>query len=274
MKGFTHFRTPSGRAALVDEGPFHWGIDYVTVYFEGEQDSLQKLLPEGLKIADGTGIAYIGEFLSVSEKCPESVYTDPTQTLYHEAAIGLACSHEGRPGLCFVFMWVDKDWSLIRGWLNGYPKKIADEIVMTKLHPLNPLTGGIKVGSRLSGYAVRHGSQVFSVGVRVDRKGSAEDVVRFGATYGMRLFPSTDPTQTAVQELVEVSRSNLRVDNVWVGEGQLNLGSAPGEELELLQPLRVKFGCVYQTGFTISGAKVLSKSKEQVISQPGASSGA
>ncbi len=268
MKGFTHFQTPGGKAAIVDEGPFHWGIDYVTTYFRGEKEKLQRLLPEGLKITDGSGIAYVGEFISVSEKSPEAVYLDPAQTVYHEAAIGLACNHAGRPGVYFVFMWVDKDWSLIRGWLNGYPKKLADDIVMTKLHPLNPLTGGIKVGSQLSGYATRHGERIFTVHVKVNRKGSSEDVIRFGSTYGLRLFPATHPSQTHVQELVEVSKSPPKVDDVWVGEGELMLGNLHGEELDLLRPLEASYGCVYRTGFTISGAKVLAKLSEQAQIQP------
>ncbi len=259
MKGFTHFKTPEGKASIIDEGPFHWGIDYITTYFKGEKEQLQRLLPDGLKISDGSGIAYIGEFISVSEKSPEAVYLDPAQTVYHEAAIGLSCNYEGKPGVFFVFMWVDKDWSLIRGWLNGYPKKLADDIAMTKLHPLNPLTGGVKVGSQLSGYATRHGERIFTVQVKVNRKGSSDDVARFGSTYGLRLFPATHPSQTHVQELVEVSKSSPKVDDVWVGEGELKLGNLYGEELELLQPFQVSYGCVYRTGFTISGAQVLAK---------------
>ncbi len=265
MKGFTHFQTPSGRASIVDEGPFHWGIDYITVYFKGDTASLQHLLPEGLKIADGSGIAYVGEFISVSEKNPESVHIDPAQTVYHEAALGVACNFQGKPGLYFVYMWVDKDWSLIRGWLNGYPKKLADEIAMTKLHPLNPLTGGIRAGSRLTGYATRHGHRIFTVKVKINRQGSADDTIRFGSTYGLRLFPATDPSQTPVRELVEVTKTSPQVDNVWIGDGDLNLGTPPGEELELLQPYEIKYGCVYRTGFTISGAKVLKKLSNPVL---------
>ncbi len=259
MKGFTHFQTPSGKASIVDEGPFHWGIDYITVYFKSEKESLQRLLPHGLRISDGSGIAYVGEFISVSEKSPDAVYLDPAQTVYHEAAIGLSCTYAGKPGVFFVFMWVDKDWSLIRGWLNGYPKKIADDIVMTKLHPLNPLTGGVKAGSQLSGYATRHGERVLTVQVKVNRKGSSDDVIRFGSTFGLRLFPATHPSQTHVQELVEVSKSSPTVDDVWVGDGELRLGDLYGEELGLLQPLQVSYGCVYRTGFTISGSKVLNQ---------------
>lgn len=259
MRGFTHFQTPGGKASIVDEGPFHWGIDYVTTYFRGEKVKLQRLLPEGLKVTDGSGLAYVGEFISVSEKSPEAVYLDPAQTVYHEAAIGLSCNHAGKSGVYFVFMWVDKDWSLIRGWLNGYPKKLADDIVMTKLHPLNPLTGGIGVGSQLSGFATRHGQRIFTVHVKVNRKGSSGDVIRFGSTYGLRLFPATDATQTAVRELVEVTKSAAVVDDIWAGDGELNFGTPLGEELDLLGPLETKYGCVYRTGFTISGAKVLAK---------------
>jgi acetoacetate decarboxylase len=259
LKGFTHFQTPSGRSSLVDEGPFHWGIDYVTVYFKGVKETLQTLLPEGLSIADGMGMAYIGDFVSVSERSPETIYLDPAQTIYHEAAIGVACNYQGRPGLYFIFMWVDRDWSLIRGWLNGYPKKMADEIAMTKLHPLNPLTGGIKIGSNLSGYATRHGQRIFTVRVKITRKGTAEDVTKFGSTYGLRLFPATDSTQTQVRELVEVKKSAAVVDDVWVGDGELSFGTPLGEELDLLGPLAIKYGCSYRTGFTISGAKVLAK---------------
>ncbi len=259
MKPFTHFLTPEGRGSVVEEGPWHYGIDYVSVYFRGDVECLQRLLPRPLRVVDGTAVAYVSEFVSVSEKNPEASFLDPAQTIYHEAGVGVLCEYKGRRGIFYPFMWVDKDWALIRGWLNGYPKKIADEIVMTRFHRFNRFAEAAGEGVRLTGYCARHGYRLLTVRLKINRRGAVDDIMKFGATFGYRHFPTTHESQTAVSEIVEVIKTNSRADDVWVGEGEIELGKSPSEELELVKPLEVIYGIHYKAGFVIEGAKVLER---------------
>ena len=205
-------------------------------------------------MGDGTCVAYVCGIISVSEKNPGMLYEDPDRTIYEEAAFGIGCACNGKPGVYFPVMWVNKDWSLVRGWLNGYPKRMADRISLTRIHPANPLVNSIVAGTVLSGYCIASSRKVLSLKVRVKEQGEKEDLVSFGATYGFRRFPATDPSQNKVGELVEVLKYNNRTADVWVGSGELELDAT-----EQVGRIRVTRGVSYKGGFSIKGAKVLAK---------------
>jgi acetoacetate decarboxylase len=241
-----------GFEAIVEPGPWHYGVDYVAGFFKASRAELQRLLPSPLKVKDGTCVVYVSEFVSVSEKRPEAIFQSPESTIYREAAIGIGCKYRDKPGIYFPIMWVDKDWSLMRGLMNGYAKRMADEITMTKLHPLNPALKPLGAGTTLSGYCVKDGRRVISVTLTIQRRGEPSELVNFGATFGVRRFPRTQEGQREVFELVEVQKYNIRVGDVWLGEAKIRV---PGiTELPGFEPL---FGARYQAGFSIRGAKVL-----------------
>ncbi len=207
-------------------------------------------------MGDGTCVAYVCEIVSVSEKNPGMLYEDPDRTIYEEAAFGVGCSYNDKPGVYFPVMWVNKDWSLVRGWLNGYPKRMADKISMSKIHPANPLVNSKVAGSVLSGYCLASGKKALTVKVRVEKQGGKGDLVNFGATYGFRRFPATDPSQSKVGELVEVLKYNNRAEDVWVGAGEVALEAA--EEVGRMRVIR---GVSYKGGFSIKGALSLAKER-------------
>lgn len=251
---YRHPLSPAA-GAFIEPGPWHYGADYIAVYFKAEKNLLQRLLPEGLTAGDGTCVAYVCEIISVSEKNPGLLHEDPDRTIYGEAAFGIGCSYEGNAGVYFPVMWVNKDWSLVRGWLNGYPKRLAEKIAMTRVHAENPLVNSVSAGSTLSGYCIAGGKKVLSLKVRLERKGAKEDLMAFGATFGVRRFPATDPSQNSISELVEVLKYNSRSSDVWVGQGEVTLDSA--DQVGRTQLLR---GVSYKSGFSIRGANVLAKS--------------
>lgn len=239
-----------GEGSAVEKGPWHYGADYVTVYFRGDRSALANLVPPPFTVDDGTCVSYVCEIVSVGDGGAEMAVTRPDRTLYHEAAVGVRCKFGGKTGVFYPVMWVTTEWSLLRGILNGYQKRLADRISLTKLHPLNPGLQPIGPGARLGGFCVKGPDRVLSVQVEVEKQGSQSDLPSFGPTFGLRRFPRTDQSQGAVDEPVEVLKSNSKVSNVWVGSGSLRTGLDVGEA----EPLS---GAVYSAGFTISGSTVL-----------------
>jgi Acetoacetate decarboxylase (ADC) len=239
-----------GENSAIEKGPWHYGADYVAVYFRGEVDSLRKLVPEPFAVEDGTCVAYVCEIISVAESAEGMVASRPDRTLYNEAAVGVKCRFKDKPGVYFPVMWVTTEWSLLRGLLNGYQKRLADRISVTKLHPLNPGLRPVSPGAEFGGFCVKGPGQTLSLQVRVEREGSPSDLPSFGATFGMRRFPATDKSQGAVSEPVEMLKSNSKVTDVWVGTGSMKTKLEVGEVQELS-------GAVYRSGFTISGSAVL-----------------
>ncbi len=241
-----------GDTSAIEKGPWHYGADYVTIYFRGETAKLADLVPSPFEVGDGQCMAYVCEIISVSNSGADLVASEPDRTVYQEAAVGVKCSFKGKAGVYFPVMWVTSEWSLLRGLVNGYQKRLADRIALTKLHPLNPGLKPPAPGVKFAGFCVKGGQRTLSVNVSIERQGEPSDLPGFGATYGMRVFPQTDRGQASVKEAVEVSKSNSRVSDVWLGQGSLET------TLDVGRPTQLS-GAVYRSGFTISGSKVLGR---------------
>ncbi|MDG6988153.1 MAG: acetoacetate decarboxylase family protein [Nitrososphaerota archaeon] len=239
-----------GPDSAVEKGPWHYGADYVTVYFRGERDALSDLLPKPFEVADGTCMGYVCEIVSVAESAADMAAYRPDRTVYDEAAVGVKCTYKGRTGVYFPVMWVTTEWSLLRGLLNGYQKRLADKISMTKLHPLNPGMKGVAAGSRFGGFCMKGPEQTISLQVQVEREVAPDALPKFGATFGTRRYPKTDESQGTVDEPVEIAKANSRVSDAWVGTGSLKTTLGVGK----IEPVS---GAVYRSGFTILGSKVL-----------------
>lgn len=239
-----------GPTSAVEPGPWHYGADYVACYFEGDASSLGRLLPSPFVVDGGDGIAYVCQIVSVGESGADMVSKRPDRTVYEEAAVGIRCRFGDRRGIFYPVMWVTTEWSLLRGILNGYQKRLADRISLTRLHPLNPGLKAVSSGTEFGGFCVKGPETTLSVSVRVERAGAPSELPAFGTTFGMRMFPRTDESQGAVDEPVEILKSNSRVSDVWLGTGsiQTTLGLGP------IKPLG---GAVYRSGFTILGARAL-----------------
>lgn len=211
---------------------------------------MASLVPPPIEVNDGQGVAYVCEIVSVSDGDPDAVARHPERTLYREAALGVGCRFGDKTGVFYPIMWVSTEWALLRGLLNGYQKRMADGIFLTRMHPLNPGLRPLGTGSRLSGFCMKGPERTLWVDVDVREKGTSVDLPRFGATFGRRAFPRTDISQGAVSEIVEIAKSDQRTAEVWIGDGTF------GSSFDLGETEPVK-GAVYQSGFTISGSKVL-----------------
>ena len=239
-----------GPTSAIEKGPWHYGADYITVYFNGEPSKLEELVPKPFQVDGGLCTAYVCEIISVSDSGAEAVSSEPDRTVYQEAAVGVKCKFGEREGIYFPVMWVTTEWSLLRGLLNGYQKRLADKISLTKLHPLNPGLRAVAPGMNFSGFCVKGSEPTLSVKVAIQRAGASSDLPVFGSTFGFRRFPQTDASQDYVDEPVEILKSNLRVSDVWLGTGTLETTLDVGQA-------RPAFGAVYRSGFTIFGSKVL-----------------
>ena len=222
----------------------------MTVFFDGEPDRLSRLVPRPFEVTDGRCMAYVCEIVSVSDSGAEMVASEPDRTIYNEAAVGVRCQYRQRAGVYFPVMWVSTEWSLLRGLLNGYQKRLADKIALTKLHPLNPGLRQLAPGAQFGGFCVKGGQRTLSVRVTVRKAGTQADLPNFGVTFGKRFFPRTDASQGLIQEAVEVLKSNSKSSDIWLGDGSVET------TLEVGEPNAV-VGAVYRTGFTISGSRVL-----------------
>ncbi len=257
FQAYTHPLTESGRSSIVPPGPYHYGVEYIAVHLRVDRDKAQKLLPSFLRSADEAWV-YIADFVTVHGNNIDWIYRIPDMTQYKEAAVALKVIYSGRSYNYFPFMWVDKDWALIRGWLNGYPKKIA-EITLTKINPINPVLKEIGKGTKLGGYCSRQGRRLFTLVVELEEETKEIPLRSFGPTLTYRHFPATYEGQQSLSEVLEVIRSNYRLGKAWRGRGEIEIGYGENDEVELIEIKEILGGYYYITGYTIEGGKVVGR---------------
>ena len=143
MAGFLFPRTPSGRSSLIPAPPWHYSGEMLTVEYRTDPARVAELLPEGVEPAeeDPGAVALIwADWQSCGDDFEELL--DPVRSQYKECFAVVRCSWGGMTYSRCVLIWVDKDFAMVRGHHQGYPKKLGS-IWMTR-----PVTVG-RAGPRL-----------------------------------------------------------------------------------------------------------------------------
>ena len=257
-RDFTLPPTKSGRSQIVFQPPWYYGVTYIAAHVKFDEESANQILPEFLK-TDGEGWVYIAEFISTSENNWDYMYQDPDLVQYMEGAIGLKVNFEGKNYLYFPFMWVDKDWALVRGWLDGFPKKIA-KIAMTRLHPMLPKYNKPEPGLVLGGYVVRGGGVMFRLQVELEGKTDSVPLKDFGPLLNIRRFASRGDNEEDLYEVVSRVRDESKYGEIWRGSAKLELGGYVNDEVNLLKVEKVRAGYYYTLYFKVTKTQLISKS--------------
>jgi acetoacetate decarboxylase len=132
LKGFFPPRSPEGKASLVPAPPWHYSGDVLTIEYRTDADRVAALLPDGVEPADedpGAVAMIWADWQSCSDSGEELL--DPVRSQYKECFVVVRCRYEGETYSRCVYIWVDKDFALARGWYQGYPKKLGS-IWMTR----------------------------------------------------------------------------------------------------------------------------------------------
>ena len=258
LQGFMHPRSSSGEASIVPPPPWHYSGDVLTLEYRTDPANVAALLPPGVDPApeDPGAVALIwADWQSCSEGGGELL--DPVRSQYKECFVVVRCSYGGATYSRCVFIWVDKDFALARGWYQGYPKKLG-AIWMTR-----PVTVG-RAGPRLEP------GGVFGATLAANDRRLAEGRLRLTAeseTGGFvnalpmlhsRWMPSIDPAAApSMDELVTMGSRDVELGPAYTGEPDVHLFEAPGEELAALQPHELIAGYWRRVGATFAGGERL-----------------
>ena len=260
LKGYMLPLSPEGRASLMDPPPWHYGGDVMHLNFLSDPEKARALLPPPLEMGPkpGEGAVWFVEWVSVSDENPDLSFINPERSIYRECIVMLRCRFQGEPGYYVPYIWVDNDFTLMRGFIQGFPKKLG-RVHITRLHPLTPKVGGRKVGARIKGICVSHEERIVEGSLVFTKKIREEEAppVKF---YLMRHFPDfTNADKPLVHDITMSVVSNVKVEDAWAGDGDIRFMSSPFEEVADLDPIQATGGFSFGLGLTISGGKVLHK---------------
>jgi enduracididine biosynthesis enzyme MppR len=254
LNGYTLPLSPGGRSALVPAPPWYFSGDVLMVEYRADPDAIRAFLPAGLEPAgDGLAAAIFGDWQSCTDGGAE--LSDPNRAQYHEFYIALACEWDGRPVARCPFCWVDKDFSLVRGLIQGYPKKMGS-IGITRSFGIGRAGPTVAAGQSFSGTLAAADRRLVEATVTLTEPAPAPELMLAPLVHS-RCFPAWDAGESDVDELVTGGSSDQLIDGVWTGTAELEIFPSPVDELDLLRPLEVLRGYRFSYAETITGGRLL-----------------
>jgi acetoacetate decarboxylase len=254
LEGYTIPRTPEGRASLVPAPPWHYVGEFLVIDFHADPQATSSLLPEGLEPHGDAGrcAAVFVDWQSVSESGDE--LTDPVRSQYSEFYLVISGMLDGQAVTTCPFIWVNQDFALVRGWIQGFPKKLG-EIWMTRSFELDcKAAPGIRPDSRFGATCSARGRELARATVTLEQESESGSLHTDPPLVNVRHFPRLGAgrhQEPQVHELVRARSRDRSVSTIWEGAATLELSPAPGEEHTLLEPVSVTRGYRFTFAYTV-----------------------
>ena len=263
LQGVPFPRTASGRASILPPTPWHYSGDLLTVEYRTDPGNVRALLPPDVELLgddeDPGAVAMIwADWQSCGDNYAELL--DPVRAQYKEAYVVVRCRYEGRIYSRCVFIWVDKDFALVRGYLQGYPKKIGS------IHQTRPISVGsagprLEPGGRFAMTLAASDRRLAQATVTLRDTSSQSGFVNSHPMLHHRWFPRIELSgEDSLSEVVTMSGTNVELGPPFAGDATLELFDSPSEELALLAPQEILGGYFRSVGTTFAGGRTLHSS--------------
>jgi acetoacetate decarboxylase len=260
LKGFTLPKSPFGQAALTPPPPWHYSSDVVGVEFWADPGATAATLPSGLAPDPKSNGHAVTIFLDWQFTAQDDEYLDPARYQYREAFVLLDAMYRDTPVMWCPYIFVDNDAALARGWTQGFPKKMGSIFQTRSYAVASPAAAPVGPGGRFGASLSAHGQRLAVA--RITLRKPVEDGLSLLSrpTVLLRYFPRLAAgyqDKPAVNELTMSVTDNLTIAEAWIGEGELNLPRADGEELHALAPTRIVSGFRFSLAYSVTDLKIL-----------------
>ena len=253
LRGFTPPFTPGGTASLVPPPPWHYAGWLLSVAFECDRERAAPYVPPEVGVATGGGTIHFADWQSTTDG---QELLDPIQAQYRETIVLLEVRRPdgGAANFC-PLIYVDQDVSLLRGLLQGWPKKLGSTWITRALPLDHPAAAPLRAGTRLGATLAVKDRRL--VEARLALTGRPGRALGFAArpTWGTVGWPDlTAPDRPPALRFVRPTVAG-RVESGWhEATADLAFLDAPREELAALGLRRAVDASAGYLGITISGA--------------------
>lgn len=259
MKGFLAPRTPTGKSAIAPEMPWFYSGNLLTVEYRTDPKNVKALLPSGIELADedpGAVAIIWADWQSCSQTKIELL--DPLRSQYLEAFAVIRCKYKGETYSRCVSIWVTKDFSLARGWFQGYPKKFGS-IGVTRIFNHGKATPKLEKGAQLGASLAATDYRLATARVTLNQQSATNGFVNGHPMLHNRWVPSITPgLGNSLDQLITMSGVDADLGQPWTGEAELELFDSPWDELASTLPVKEIIGGFYrEVGVTFNGGRLL-----------------
>jgi acetoacetate decarboxylase len=263
LKGYSAPLSPDGRAGIVPPPPWHYSGDFLVVEYRANPDAVIALLPPELQPSDDPGAmaAVFVDWQSCSGDFHELV--DPIQSQYRECFFTISCKFQGQPGSRCVYIWVDKDFAMYRGWIQGFPKKLGS-IHLTRTFAVGKAAPKVGPGARFGATCCANDRQICRAVVTLREISQEGSKVTSPPMYNTRHFPACDGLIPDVFEMVRSGGFDREATEIWEGDAELKIFDDTIEDLQAIAPREVLKGYRFSFAYTVDGGKVLAQHNKEL----------
>src|SRR5665213_3780803 len=260
FQGLPFPRTASGGASMLPPTPWHYSGDLITVEYRTDPANVRAVLPPDVELAhddeDPGAVAFIwADWQSCGDDGAELL--DPVRAQYKESFVVVRCRYNAQLYSRCVFIWVDKDFALVRGYLQGYPKKLGS------IHQTRPVTRG-KAGPRLEAGGTfgmtlaASDRRLAQATVTLRGESDTNGFVNGHAMLHHRWFPRIELNEIdSLSEVVTMAGINVELGPAYGGTATLDVFDSPSEELVSIAPREILGGYFRSVGTTFNGGTTL-----------------
>jgi acetoacetate decarboxylase len=232
----------------------------LTVEYRTDPAAIRSFLPDGVSLAnddeDPGAVAFIwADWQSCGNNGAELL--DPIRSQYKEAFVVVRCRYNGNLYSRCLFIWVDKDFALVRGYLQGYPKKFGS------VHQTRPVTHGragprLEPGGAFGMTLAANDRRLAQATMTITGECTTNGFVNGHPMLHHRWFPRIElDDQDSLSEIVTMSGVNVDLGIAYRGSATLELFDSPTEELAALAPIEMIGGYFRTVGTTFNGGTTL-----------------
>jgi acetoacetate decarboxylase len=234
----------------------------LVIEFWAEAEAAAAVLPEPLEPHPdgGRAAAMFIDWQSCSNSGAELL--DPSRSQYREFFITVNALYEGEEVAYCPYIWVDRDFALARGWIQGFPKKLGS-IWITRTFGLETRADpGIRAGSTFAGTCAASERRVAQGTVTLREPSDAGPTHNDPPIVNARHLPRLERdrhSDPAVHELVRSLGYDRAASQIWEGDATLELFEAPDSEHAALAPARVGKGFRLTLGYSVNDLETLTE---------------
>ena len=262
LQGFSSPRSPEGRANLVGVPPWHYVGDLLVIEYWADADAAAAVLPGALEPhPDGGRMAAMFIDWQSSGRTGDEL-VDPSRSQYKEFFVTVNALYAGEEVAYCPYIWVDRDFALARGWIQGFPKKLGS-IWITRTFGLDVAADpGVRPGATFGATAAAYERRLAEGTVTLERQSLTGPTHNAPPIVNVRHLPRLEKGRhedPAVHELVRSVSFDRASSEPWEGSATLELFEAPGEELAALAPVQVGKGFRLTLGYSVDDLETLAE---------------
>jgi hypothetical protein len=252
-RSFTPPFTLSGRSALVKAPPWHYAGWLLNVAFHFDAASARALVPPSAGQATGTGCIHFADW----QACTDGhELLDPVLSQYRETIVVLEIERpDGTRCMYCPAIWVDQDISLLRGWLQGWPKKLGSTWLTRSLPIDHPAAAPLVRGTRLGASLTVKDRRLMEAQAMLTGEPGQKLGFLAAPTIGAVGWPDVRAGGQSPEPVLLRSSVGARMDGPWHGAtASLTLMPHPMEDIGLLAQVEAGAASAGWMGLTVLGA--------------------